>query len=209
MDPARLALARSAPGFMPDEEGLALVEAAHGAPPGHPWVEVGTYCGKSTIYLGSAAEERGVVLFTVDHHRGSEENQPGQLYHDPRLVDVEGRVDTLPTFRAILAGARLEDTVVAVVGRSEVVATHWSTPIALLFLDGGHSQRQADLDFDGWARHLVVGGLLLIHDVFPDPRDGGRPPYEVYCRALRSRTFEEVGATGSLRVLRRRPHAGG
>ena len=203
MQSTLLAAARQAVGFMPDEEGLALHDAARGARPG-PWVELGSYCGKSSIYLGTAARRRGAVLFTVDHHRGSEENQPGQQYHDPRLVDAAGRIDTLPLFRATIAGAGLEDVVVAVVGRSEVVAPRWSTPLELLFIDGGHSQRQADADLEGWSPHLASGGLLLIHDVFPDPADGGRPPFEIYRRALASGDFTEVSATGSLRVLRRR-----
>jgi len=44
---------------------------------------------------------------------------------------------------------------------------------------------------------------LIIHDVFPDPKDGGRPPYEIYCRALESGEFTEMPATGTLRVLER------
>lgn len=204
MDAWLLVAAREAIGFMPEAEGLALHRAALTAPREHPWVEVGSYCGKSTIYLGAAAQQRGVVLFTVDHHRGSEENQPGELYHDPRLVDAHGRVDSLPSLRRTLADTGLEGVVVAIVGRSEVVAAHWRTPIGLLFIDGGHSQRQADLDLDGWSPHVVPGGLLAIHDVFPDPRDGGRPPYEIYRRALAGGSFDELAATGSLRVLRRR-----
>jgi len=203
MNEALLASARSAPGFMPDDEGIALHEAALWAAPGHPWVEIGTYCGKSTVYLGAAARARGAVLFTVDHHRGSEENQPGEAYCDPRFVDADGRVDTLPEFRRTMAATGLDDVVVAVVGRSATVAANWDTQLGLLFIDGGHSQPAVDADFDGWSPHLVAGGLLLIHDVFPDPADGGRPPYEVYCRALRSGDFAEVSATGSLRVLAR------
>ena len=203
MNEALLASARSAPGFMPDDEGIALHEAALWAAPGHPWVEIGTYCGKSTVYLGAAARARGAVLFTVDHHRGSEENQPGEAYCDPRFVDADGRVDTLPEFRRTMAATGLDDVVVAVVGRSATVVANWDTQLGLLFIDGGHSQPAVDADFDGWSPHLVAGGLLLIHDVFPDPADGGRPPYEVYCRALRSGDFAEVSATGSLRVLAR------
>lgn len=202
MQSTLLAAARQAVGFMPDEEGLALHHAALAGRPG-TWVELGTYCGKSTIYLGAAARERGALLFTVDHHRGSEENQPGEGYHDPRLVDSSGRVDTLPEFRRTLAATGLEESVVAVVGRSETVARHWAAPLTLLFIDGGHSRRQADADLQGWSPHLVGGGLLLIHDVFPDPADGGRPPFEIYRRALGSGEFTELSATGSLRVLRR------
>jgi len=204
MDAALVAAARAAAGFMPDAEGEALYRAGcEGA--GHgPLLEIGTYCGKSAVYLGAAAQAAGTVLFTVDHHRGSEENQPGEAYHDPQLVDPEtGRFDSLPTFRRTILDAGLADTVVAVVGPSPVVARHWSTPLGLVFVDGGHSAAAAQADYEGWAPHVAAGGLLAIHDVFPDPADGGRPPYEVYGRALASGAFEEVGAEGSLRVLRR------
>lgn len=191
-------------GFMPADEGRALFDAAVGALKGGIAVEIGTYCGKSTVLLGAAAAETGSVLYTIDHHHGSEEHQPGWEFHDTTMVDpVSGRFDTLPTFRRTLDAAGLDDTVVAVVGKSTVVARGWRTPLQLLFIDGGHSETAAQQDFDGWARWVAVGGTLLIHDVFPDPRDGGRPPYHIYCRALESGHFTEVGGTGSLRVLRR------
>ena len=191
-------------GFMPADEGRALFDAAVGALEGGIAVEIGTYCGKSTVLLGAAAAETGSVLYTIDHHHGSEEHQPGWEFHDTTMVDpVSGRFDTLPTFRRTLDAAGLDDTVVAVVGKSTVVARGWRTPLQLLFIDGGHSETAAQQDFDGWSRWVAVGGALLIHDVFPDPRDGGRPPYHIYCRALESGQFTEVGCTGSLRVLRR------
>ena len=191
-------------GFMPADEGRALFDAAVGALEGGIAVEIGTYCGKSTVLLGAAAAETGSVLYTIDHHHGSEEHQPGWEFHDTTIVDpVSGRFYTLPTFRRTLDAAGLDDTVVAVVGKSTVVARGWRTPLQLLFIDGGHSETAAQQDFDGWARWVAVGGTLLIHDVFPDPRDGGRPPYHIYCRALESGHFTEVGCTGSLRVLRR------
>ena len=203
MDPALLDVARAARGFMPDDEGLALYDAAvRLAQPG-PMLEVGSYCGKSAVYLGAAARERRTVLFSVDHHRGSEENQPGWEYHESDLVDPRtGLIDTLPWFRRTIASAGLDDVVVGVVGRSEVVASGWAPPLALLFIDGGHSEAAAQGDYEGWAPHVTKGGLLLIHDVFPDPADGGQAPYHVYLRALAD-GFVEASVTGSLRVLRR------
>lgn len=205
--------ALAAKGFMPEDEGMllhrvALERLAHG-----PALEVGTYCGKSAIYLGAAAREVGgpqAVVFTVDHHRGSEENQAGWEHHDATLVDEEfGVMDTLPTFRRTLRRAGLEDQVVAVIGRSTTVSAHWRTPLSMLFIDGGHAEEHAQNDYTGWARWLDVGGLLVIHDVFPDPADGGQPPYHVFLRALESGAFEEVEALGSMRVLRRTTGAAG
>jgi predicted O-methyltransferase YrrM len=203
-----LAAAKAAKGFMPDDEGMVLHEAGLVAARSGlgPLLEVGTYCGKSAVYLGAAARQGGTVLFTVDHHRGSEENQAGWDHHDTSVVDPRtGRMDTLPFFRRTIEDAGLEDAVIAIVGHSPVVAAHWSTPLGLLFIDGGHGSEPAWADYRGWTPHVAPGGLLAIHDVFPDPADGGRPPYELYCEALASGTFEDVSSQGSLRVLRRLP----
>src|SRR5260370_20769448 len=169
---------------MPEAEGLALHEAALGAAAVGPLLEIGTYCGKSATYLGAAARQRGTVVFTVDHHRGSEEHQPGWVGHDERLVDPEtGRLDTLPVFRRTIAAAALEDVVVAVVGDSPTVARHWATPLGLVFVDGGHAFDVALADYEGWAPHLATGGLLVFHDVFEEPADGGQAPYQGWRRA--------------------------
>jgi hypothetical protein len=194
-------------GFMPEGEGLALhrvglLAARSGI---GPLLEVGTYCGKSAVYLGAAAREGGAVLLTVDHHRGSEENQPGWEHHDPSVVDPRtGRMDTLPWARRTLEDAGLEDDVVLLVGTSATVAAVWSTPLALLFIDGGHGRQVAWADYHAWTPKVAPGGYLAIHDVFPDPADGGRPPYELYCAAQASGWIEEEPlGCGSLRVLRR------
>ena len=198
--------AEAARGFMPADEGLALHGAAMSVSVPGPLLEVGTYCGKSAVYLGAAARAQGRVLFTVDHHRGSEENQPGWEWHEPDLVDpAVGRMDTLPVFRRTIHDAGLEASVVAVVGDSPAVASAWATPLALLFIDGGHGEVPARLDYEMWTPHVVPGGTFCIHDVVPDPADGGRPPYEqIYLPAIESGRFDEIGAVGSLRVLRRR-----
>ena len=200
----RLRLARQARGFMPDGEGLALHRAGLAGAEVGPLLEVGSWCGKSAVYLGDAAERRGTVLFCVDHHRGSEENQAGWEHHDPGVVDPRtGRIDTLPHFRRTVEDAGFEATVIAVVGESSVVAAHWATPLGLVFVDGGHGRRPAHADYDAWWPLVAPSGLLAIHDVFEDPADDGRPPYEIWCRALESGVFEPVGTTGSLRTLRR------
>ncbi|WP_327297945.1 MULTISPECIES: class I SAM-dependent methyltransferase [unclassified Streptomyces] len=203
--PATLAAFEAAKGFMPADEGLALYEAAVlAAGLGFPLLEVGTYCGRSTLLIADAARAAGVPAITVDHHRGSEEQQPGWEYHDPSVVDPEvGLMDTLPTFRRTLHRAGLEDHVIAMVGRSPQVAKAWGGPLGLVFIDGGHTDEHASGDYEGWAPHLADGGLLLVHDVFPDPADGGQAPYRVYLRALASGAFTEISVTGSLRVLRR------
>jgi MMP 1-O-methyltransferase len=204
MDARQLEVARAAKGFMPDDEGLALHAAGRDGGSVGPLLEVGSYCGKSAVYLGAAARAGGTVLFSVDHHRGSEENQAGWEHHDPEVVDPDtGRIDTLPFFRRTIERAGLEDAVVAVVGDSPVIAANWRTPLGLVFVDGGHALDVVLADYEAWSPHVAAGGVLVFHDVFEDPRDGGQAPFEVWKRAVASGLFTPVSTTGSLRVLRR------
>jgi predicted O-methyltransferase YrrM len=204
MNPELRRAAEAATGFMPAAEGLALHGAAARYAGRGPVLEVGSYCGKSTIYLAAAAREAGQLVVTVDHHRGSEEHQPGWEYHDPHLVDpATGRLDTLPRLRATLAAASVEDDVVVVVGRSAEVARLWRIPLGMVLIDGGHTDAAAVTDYEGWAPWVAPGGVLAIHDVFPDPADGGQAPYRIYQRALKSGAFTEVPGEGSLRLLER------
>jgi len=197
---------QSVKGFLADDEGQALArhalkaaEAATGA-----FVEIGSWCGRSSVYLGRAARDVGRVLFAIDHHRGSEEHQPGEGYHDPDLFDAElGRVDTLPALRRTIALADLEQHVIPVVGPSATIGASWSAPLGFVFIDGGHAIDTALADYRAWAGHVARGGLLAIHDVFPDPKDGGRPPYEIWKLAVASGLFEPVERINTLEILRR------
>jgi predicted O-methyltransferase YrrM len=190
-------------GFLPVDEGDALYAAARRAAPG-TWLEVGTYAGRSTVHLGAAAVAVGAQVVTVDHHRGSEENQPGWEWHDSSLVDPHtGRLETLVPARHTLWDAALDEVVTLVVGSTQQVAAWWSTPLELLFLDGNHTEQVAQHDYEAFGRHVVEGGLLAVHDVFPDPADGGQPPWHVVQRATRSGAFVQTSVHGSLRVLRR------
>ena len=203
MSPRAVAAARATKGFMPEAEGRALHDAGLVGGGVGPLLEIGSYCGKSAVYLGAAALEAGTVLFTIDHHHGSEENQAGWEHHDPEVVDPRtGRMDTLPFFRRTIEDAGLEDAVVALVGDSPTVGRFWQTPVGLLFIDGGHAEDVAMADYDGWARFVAAGGVLAIHDVFEDPAAGGQAPFHVWRRAIGD-GFTPLATTGSLRTLRR------
>ena len=191
-------------GFLDPQEGAALHAAALAASLRGPCLEIGSYCGKSTVYLGAACQRNNAVLFAVDHHRGSEEHQPGEEYHDPALYDDgAGLMDSFREFRATLRRARLEDTVVPVVAPTRVAARAWRTPLALVFIDGGHSREAALSDYRAWSPHLLAGGILAIHDLFPDPREGGQAPWEIYQLALASGLYEELPRVRTLGMLRR------
>jgi predicted O-methyltransferase YrrM len=202
--------ARGAKGFMPEDEGAFLHATALAHLTDGPGLEVGTYCGKSAIWLGAAARATASTVFTLDHHRGSEENQAGWEHHDASLVDPEtGLMDTLPVFRRTIAQAGLEDEVVALVGRSTTVAAYWRTPLALLFIDGGHAEVHAQNDYTGFARWVQPGGVLVIHDVFERPEDGGQAPFHVWQRAVDGGAFTPGRTVGSMRVLTRSSGAPG
>ena len=191
-------------GFLDPVEGEALAACARECGKLGPILEIGSYCGKSALYLGPAARETGTVLYTLDHHRGSEEHQRGEEYHDPDLYDERlGAVETLPALRETLFRGELEDCVIPVVGRSSTIAANWTTPLGMVFIDGGHSMEAALADYRGWAGRVAPGGILAIHDVFPNPEDGGRPPYEIWKLAVASGLFEPVRRTGTLEALRR------
>jgi MMP 1-O-methyltransferase len=195
----------SVKGFLDKDEGEVLYQSALAVAHQGPVLEVGSYCGKSTVYLGCACKKSGSILFAVDHHRGSEEHQLGEQYHDTELYDSEFQLmDSFREFRRTLARAQLEDVVVPLVAPSAVAAKAWATPLAMVFIDGGHSMEAALTDFNSWSRHIVSGGILAIHDVFPNPADGGRPPFEIWKLAQESGLFDAVPLVRSLGVLKRR-----
>ncbi|MGB5326570.1 MAG: class I SAM-dependent methyltransferase [Pseudomonadales bacterium] len=194
----------SVKGFLADDEGAALYDYALAAAGFGPCLEIGSYCGKSTVYLGSACQRSDNTLFALDHHRGSEEHQHGEEYHDPDTFDpATGKVDTFPLFRETVERAGLTDTVVALVAPSGVAARHWATPLGMLFIDGGHSLEAALADYHGWAPKLAIGGVLAIHDLFPDPEAGGQAPIHIWRLARDSGRYECLPTVNTLGLLRR------
>jgi len=191
-------------GFLPEEEGMHLYELAREASRIGPCLEIGSYCGKSAVYIATGCRENGRVLFSIDHHRGSEEHQPGEEYHDRELFDPDiGLMDSFKAFRKTIAEAGLEESVVPIVARSEVVARCWETPLGMVFIDGGHSLEAAMADYTAWASKVLPGGYLAIHDIFPDPAKGGQAPYTIYKLALKSGPYKELPMVSTLGVLRR------
>ena len=194
-------------GFLAEDEGLSLYELAQKACRLGPCLEIGSYCGKSTVYIGRACKQMGGTLFSIDHHTGSEEHQPGEEYHDPDLFDPDsGTIDSFREFRKTIKSAGLEETVVPIVARSNVAARSWSTPLGLVFIDGGHSFESAFDDYSSWASHILPNGFLAIHDIFPDPSKGGQAPYDIYKLAVSSGLFKEYLKVNTLGVLRRVGH---
>ena len=194
----------SVKGFLAPEEGAALYRYCQESLTFGPALEIGSYCGKSTVYLGQACKDAGSTLFALDHHRGSEEHQLGEEYHDPELFDADiNKMDSFKVFRDTLSRANLEDHVVPLVATSRVAARNWGTKLGFVFIDGGHSMEAAQTDYDSWAHQVAVGGILAIHDLFPNPDEGGQAPITIWREALASGLFEDLGTVGTLGVLRR------
>ena len=192
----------SVKGFIDHNEGICLYNYALNSSKKGPILEIGSYCGKSTIYIATAAKKYSGCVYSVDHHTGSEENQVGWEYHDIELFDEEtGRINSFPEFMRNLRKANLLDTVVPIVSDSSLVSRYWKIPLSMVFIDGGHTMEAAFNDFNNWKDKIIKGGILAIHDVFPNPNDGGRPPYEIYRKALSEENFKEVEAVKSLGVL--------
>jgi MMP 1-O-methyltransferase len=192
-------------GFLDEREANYLYRSAFKAAKIAPCLEIGSYCGKSAVYLGTACKENASVLFSVDHHGGSEEQQPGEAYFDPELLNKEtGRIDTLEFFRKTIAEFDLEDVVIPLVARAEIVGRFWKIPLSLIFIDGSHAYESVLNDYKIWAKHLVIGGYLLFHDIFPDPAKGGQAPYKVYQIAVASGLYEEMPMCESLGILKRK-----
>jgi predicted O-methyltransferase YrrM len=204
-DPFDTGLIERTKGFLDPEEGRKLYDLAREASGRGPCLEIGSYCGKSALYLGTGCRLQGSSLFSIDHHRGNEEQQPGEAFCDVDLIDPRsGRINTFDIFRHTLEQAGLEDTVVPIVSCSRAVARHWTTPLSLVFIDGGHTFEAAFSDYSAWAGHVLPGGYLLIHDVFFDPDEGGQAPRYIYELACRSGLFDDLGVFKTLAVLKRR-----
>jgi MMP 1-O-methyltransferase len=192
-------------GFLDESEADNLYRLALEASLKSPCLEIGSYCGKSAVFIGSACKENGSVLFSIDHHTGSEEQQPGEAYFDPDLLDKEtGKIDTLRLFRKTIHEFDLENTIIPIIGRSEIIGRNWQTPLSLVFIDGSHAYNSVLIDYETWPKHLIPGGYLIFHDIFPDPSMGGQAPFQVYQIALASGRYEEMAMCKSLGILKQR-----
>ena len=189
-------------GFLDPIEGEALYLYAKQYVKNDPCLEIGSYCGKSSVYLGSAVKENDQKLYSIDHHKGSEEQQPGEEYFDSDLINAEGNgIDTLPFFLETIEKSKLDKFVIPIVSTSEEAYQDFTLNFDMVFIDGGHSEKAAQKDYELWSQRITKGGLLAIHDVFPNPEDGGRPPYNIYKRALESGTFKKIEMIKTLGLL--------
>ena len=173
-------------GFMPEHEGKALYKWARKFSEYGPLLEIGTYCGKSSMFLSEGAQANNQYVYTIDHHMGSEEHQVNEEYFDIEIFDeLSKRINSFPLFLENINNFGIKN-IVPIVNESSLVAKSWSSPLAMVFIDGGHSLETAMNDFISWHEKIISGGALVIHDIFENPEDGGQAPYEVYMHALKN-----------------------
>jgi len=189
-------------GFLSHEEGLFLYRLTKEYCMKGVAVEIGSYCGKSACYIGQACKENNTYLVTIDHHRGSEEQQLGQEYFDPQEFDYKkNRVNTLPTLLKNISKFNLDNSIRAIVSDSASAAESLEDDLDIVFIDGSHTFESARLDYASWKGKIRKGGILAIHDIYDTEVDGGQAPKEIYEKALKE-NFELIERVNSLVALR-------
>jgi predicted O-methyltransferase YrrM len=190
-------------GFLAHEEGLLLYELTKKYCLKNFAVEIGSYCGKSACYIGQACKENKTYLMTIDHHRGSEEQQYGEEYFDPDEYNYDKEiVDTLPTLLKNIQKFRFEEVILPVVNSSELASKEIENNIDLVFIDGSHTFESARKDYVSWKNKIRIGGILAIHDIYDSEVEGGQAPKEIYEKAL-SENFKLLKRVNSLVALLR------
>lgn len=162
-NPARFsdALARVAEvdGWMSDDQAERLWAAASRVSGGGRIVEIGSFRGRSTIILATAAAE-GVEVVAIDPHAGNDRGpQEIEGFVDEAEVDHE-------TFLANLAAAGVGDRVRHVRAFSDAAHADVEGDIDVLYIDGAHRFGPARADVRDWGARVVPGGTMLIHDSF-------------------------------------------
>lgn len=191
-------------GFLSDKEAKKLQELFLKVHHLGSVLEIGTYCGKSALNFSEVAKDVNGLIYTIDHHTGSEEHQRGEEYHDSELFDERlKKFNTLPEFLNNLKSKKMAKFIIPIIDKSQNASKFFSEKISLLFIDGGHSFETALSDYNVWKDKICVDGLLVIHDVFPNPKDGGRPPYEIYTLARESKEFDDLGIYETLGILKK------
>ncbi|MBO48224.1 MAG: class I SAM-dependent methyltransferase [Pseudomonadota bacterium] len=172
-------------GFLDLNEGIALYEEVKRVSENNFCVEIGSYCGKSTCFIGQACKENKSKLITIDHHKGSEEQQLGELYFDAEVYDEKlGRVNTLPLLEKNLAKFDLEDVVKPLVMDSISASKIVENNADLIFIDGSHTFESAESDYELWKNKIKKGGTLAIHDVYDSEDEGGQAPNKIFKQSL-------------------------
>ena len=190
-------------GFLDLNEGIALYEEVKRVSENNFCVEIGSYCGKSTCFIGQACKENKSKLITIDHHKGSEEQQLGELYFDAEVYDEKlGRVNTLPLLEKNLAKFDLEEVVKPLVMDSISASKIVENNADLIFIDGSHTFESAESDYELWKNKIKKGGTLAIHDIYDSEDEGGQAPNKIFKQSL-NEGFNFIKRVKSLVLLQK------
>ena len=186
--------------FMPKHEGIALTKWSEKFSSIGPIMEIGSYCGKSAIYLSKGAILNDQLVYTIDHHFGSEEHQIKEEYFDSEIFDYKNqRVNTLPLLIKNINKIQVKN-IVPIVSNSVDIASKWNAKLGMVFIDGGHSFKAANNDYVSWSTKIKKNGALVIHDIFENPDEGGQAPFEIFQKALKN-NFEVYERVDTLACL--------
>ncbi len=169
---------KDVPGWLTIHEGQFLEKAALAQKrKAGAIVEIGSFRGKSTIWLTLAGDR----VWAVDPHEGK--------YSGGRTAS------TLPGFLKNLSRAGVRTLVTPVVKTSMAAARTWHRPIKLLFIDALHDEAHAKEDVMLWSPHVVEGGMVAMHDAFCGWQGAG----DVAMRNIvYGGAYREIGVIGSI-----------
>ena len=179
-------IAERVDGWLSERQGRELFRAALACAGRGAIVEIGSWKGRSTVWLAAAARRAGTIVYAVDRHEASREDPTARTYDD---------------FRRNLTAAGLLDHVRPLVMSSREAERILEGPVGVLFIDGDHSDAGAQEDFTLWLPRLAPGAALLCHDVSTASYSGPRRMFQrLVCR---SAEFDAVRRVGSMMVARR------
>ena len=172
-------------GFLSDKEAKKLQELFLNVHHLGAVLEIGTYCGKSTLNFAHVAKKINGLVYTVDHHIGSEEHQLGEEYFDQENFDETlNRVNTIPLLQKNLEEVKEITNIIPIIGDANTISQSWQTRLGMLFIDGSHSFESANNDYENWKHLIEKHGALAFHDIYEDPSKGGQAPYKVFQKAI-------------------------
>lgn len=150
------ALVAEVDGWFGPLEGRLLYRLAAAADPAGCIVEIGSWHGRSTIWLAAGARSgRGARVVAIDPHSGTSLREEGE--------------DTERVLRANLERAGVSSQVDIVASTSAEAAAGWARPVSLLWVDGDHAFEAVKLDVELWEPHLIPGAAIALHDTFVLP----------------------------------------
>jgi len=170
-------------GWLAEGEGQLLYNLAKKCDRG-AIVEVGSWKGKSTIWLASGSKKgKKAIVYAIDPHIGSPEHHK-----------MFGKVWTFEEFKKNIKKAGVDDIIVPMVKKSEEAAKNFDKPVGLAFIDGAHEYDMVALDYSLWFPKMVDGGVMAFHDTILSPG----PAKLVEEKLCRSSRFKNISFVGSI-----------